>query len=108
MNYRVDTIATFDKQARKLSKRYPSLKSDLQKLITTLENDPKHGKSLGSNFYKIRLAISSKQKGKSGGARVITFVKIVDSIVLLVSIYDKSEHSTISSAELDLIFKQLN
>ena len=63
--------------------------------------------ALGNNFFKIRLAISSKAKGKSAGARVITFVKISNSIVFLTAIYAKSEKITISNLELEQIFNQL-
>ncbi len=57
------------------------------------------------NVYKIRLAIASKNKGKSGGARVITFVKIIDEMVLLLAIYNKGEKDTISDAEIDALLE---
>jgi len=63
--------------------------------------------SLGNNFYKIRMAIKSKGRGKSGGARVITFVKIIDEKVFLTSIFDKSEKNSLTDKELDRIFKEL-
>ena len=72
MNYKVETIPTFDKQVKKLSKKHKSLKSDLAKLFDSLETDPTQGINLFEDNYKIRLAIKSKGKGKSGGARVIT------------------------------------
>lgn len=95
----------FDKQAKKLAKKYPSLKHDLAELLESLADKPDQGTALGNNFYKIRLAIASKAKGKSGGARVITYVKIAVTTVYLTAIYDKSEKSTISDKELELIFK---
>ena len=58
------------------------------------------GTALGNNIYKIRMSITSKGKGKSGGARVITCVRIIAGIVFLVSIYDKSEQANISDKEL--------
>lgn len=58
------------------------------------------GTSLGNNFYKIRLAITGKAKGKSGGARVITFVRVVKQTIYLAAIYDKSEQASISDKEL--------
>jgi mRNA-degrading endonuclease RelE of RelBE toxin-antitoxin system len=105
MSYKVETIFVFDKQAKRLSKKYPSLKSDLIILIESLANDPEQGKPLGNNFYKIRFAISSKNKGKSGGARIIAYVKITATTVFLTSIYDKGEKSTITDKELAIIFK---
>jgi hypothetical protein len=105
MSYKVDSIFVFDKQAKRLSKKYPSLKNDLSVLIDSLTSEPEQGKPLGNNFYKIRLAISSKNKGKSGGARIIAYVKITATTVYLTSIYDKGEKSTITDKELAIIFK---
>ncbi len=105
MSYNVSTIPLFDKQVKRLSKKYPSIKKDLAKLIDLLSQDPKQGNDLGNSFYKIRLAIGSKGKGKSGGARVITFLKIANDLVYLTSIFDKSEKSTITDKELEDIFK---
>jgi len=75
MSYNVLFIPLFNKQAKKLAKKYPSLKKDLAELIDCLIDNPLQGKSLGNNFYKIRLAIASKGKGKSCGARIITYCK---------------------------------
>lgn len=108
MSFSVRTIFSFEKEAKKLAKKYPSLKSDLRKLILSLESDPYQGIKLENDFYKVRLAITSKGKGKSGGARVITCVKIIRSIVYLAAIYDKSEHDSISDAELKFLAKQIS
>ena len=105
MNYKVSSIPLFDKQAKRLAKKYHSLKTDLAALLETLAENPEQGSAIGNNFYKIRLAISSKSKGKSGGARVITYVKVTQTTVFLTSIYDKSEKSTITEKELEQIFK---
>lgn len=107
MSYNIFSIPLFDKQAKRLTKKYPSLKKDLAELIENLADRPKQGISIGNNFYKIRLAIASKGKGKSGGARVITYVKATATIVYLTSIYDKSEKSTITDKELEQIFRLL-
>ena len=105
MSYSVSSLPLFDKQVKKLAKKYPSLKNDLSELISSLSEKPLLGTALGNNFYKIRLAISSKGKGKSGGARVITYIKITQNTVYLTYIFDKSEKSTISDLELEQIFK---
>lgn len=81
------------------------MNKDLTALILILEKSPKTGTPLGNNFYKIRLAISSKGQGKSGGARVITFVHIVNNNVFLSAIYDKSEKDAISENELKRLAK---
>lgn len=105
MSYSISSIPLFDKQAKRLAKKYPSLKKDLAGLIEKLTDEPEQGTALGNSFYKIRLAIASKGKGKSGGARVITYVKVTHNTVYLASIFDKSEKSTITDKELEQIFK---
>lgn len=107
MNYKVSSIPSFDRQAKRLAKKYPSLKKELSELIDSLVIQPVQGKPLGNDFYKIRLSISSKGKGKSGGARIITYLKVISTTVYLTSIYDKSERESISDTELDEIFKAL-
>ena len=107
MSYDVLTIPVFYKQAKRLIKKFPSLRNDLAALISELEAKPIKGTPLGNNFYKIRLSIASKSKGKSGSARVITFVKIIRTTVYLATIYDKSEAETVTLSELERIFAQL-
>lgn len=108
MSYNISSIQLFDKQVKRLSKKYPSLKKDLSELLEILANNPEYGTALGNNFYKIRLTITSKGKGKSGGARVITYIKIYQQTVYLTSIFDKSEQSNITDKELQQIFKLLS
>ena len=74
MNYNVIPIDRFKKEAKRLLKKYSSLKGELLQLERQLSDSPNLGISLGHNVYKIRLAIESKGKGKSGGARVITYL----------------------------------
>jgi mRNA-degrading endonuclease RelE of RelBE toxin-antitoxin system len=100
MNYDVIAVPKFRMELKKLAKKYPSLKSEFASLIESLETDPKQGKALGKNCYKIRLAIKSKRKGKSGGARVITHIAIADTIVYLLSIYDKADKENLTDKEL--------
>jgi mRNA-degrading endonuclease RelE of RelBE toxin-antitoxin system len=85
MNYKIETTNNFIKEIKPLAKKYRSLKIDLLALNESLRQNPAQGVSLGQGCYKIRLQISSKGKGKSGGARVITCVKIVhQTIVMLI------------------------
>jgi len=106
MSYSVKTIAVFERQAKRLVKKYPSLKSELLQLVQLLKETPaKQGTSLGNNCYKIRIAIASKGKGKSGGARIITHLQISASTVFLLSIYDKSEQADITDSELSELLK---
>lgn len=68
MNFSVEATAYFAKQLKRLSKKFPSLKDEFKYLINSLKENPKQGTSLGNNCFKIRLAIRSKGKGKSGGS----------------------------------------
>lgn len=101
MSYKIEVTPFFDKQLKRLSKKFPSLKKEFAELIVSLKQNPEQGKSIGNHCYKIRLSIASKGKGKSGGARVITHVQIIQTKIYLLSIYDKSELSTISDKDLD-------
>ena len=76
------------------------MKKDFAFFMESLESNPLQGIALGNNCFKVRLLISSKKTGKSGGARVITYVRIIDEQVVLISIYDKSEKSNITDAEI--------
>ena len=100
MFYNVRTTARFDKEIKRLAKKYASLKSEYQQLIETLENKPDTGTPLGNNLYKIRLSIASKGKGKRGGARVITYFITEQKNIYLLSIYDKGERDSISDNEI--------
>jgi mRNA-degrading endonuclease RelE of RelBE toxin-antitoxin system len=105
MGNKVIVTPNFKKEAKSLLKKYPSLKNELISLEQQLINNPATGTPLGSGAYKIRLAVKSKGKGKSGGMRVITYVEISisaadPSSIFLLSIYDKSETSSISKDEI--------
>lgn len=105
MSFNIYTTDFFDTELKKLSKKYPSVKTDFKVLVDSLKVDPKQGQPLGKDCYKIRMAIRSKGKGKSSGSRVISCVKIVAGAVYLLSIYDKSEKESISDKELDNLLK---
>ena len=100
MSYNIEVTAFFEKQLKRLIKKFPSLKAEYIQLVTLLKENPQQGTSLGNNCYKIRVAIASKGKGKSGGARVITHIQVVKTRIFLLSIYDKSEQSDISDKDL--------
>ena len=88
----IRTSAIFDRSVKKLFKKYPSLIKDLQLLKIELLRNPVAGIPLGKDCYKIRMTISSKNKGKSGGARVITYVKIQNKLIVLLDVFDKADH----------------
>ncbi|HMH22270.1 MAG TPA: type II toxin-antitoxin system RelE/ParE family toxin [Puia sp.] len=107
MSYKVKSISAFERQAKRLIKKCHSLQKELLSLVQDLKENRERGTSLGNNCYKIRLSISSKGKGKSGGARIITNIVIADEIVYLLSIYDKSEQGDISNKELQELLKEV-
>lgn len=107
MKFNVYYTPEFEKQLKRLSKKYKSLPKDLAVLVKQLEENSTTGTPLGNNCYKIRLAISSKGKGKSGGARVITCVIIADKEIYLADIYDKSEQENISDKRLKELAEQI-
>jgi hypothetical protein len=101
----LNSLPTLKKRLKKLVKKHPSLKPELAALFTELEEYPTRGTPLGNDVYKIRVAIASKNKGKSGGARAISFVKIIDETVYLLSIYNKGERDSISDKEIERLLE---
>jgi mRNA-degrading endonuclease RelE of RelBE toxin-antitoxin system len=100
MNYNIVLTDNFKKEAKKLIKRYASLAKELAELGAELQKNPTTGTPLGNDVYKIRIAIASKNKGKSGGARIISCVKVIDENVYLLTIYNKGEKDNISDKEI--------
>jgi len=101
MSYKVLSIAVFEKQAKRLIKKYPSLKNELFELVRGLKENPEQGTAIGKSCYKIRISIASKGKGKSGGARIITNFVVTHNSVYLLSIYDKADKENITDKELE-------
>ena len=100
MSFNIFRTDEFSKHLKQLSKKYPSIKKEYEQLLNSLLADPLQGVSLGKNCYKIRWKISSKQTGKSGGARVITYDKVENQKITLLDVYDKADKSSISEKEL--------
>ncbi len=107
MSFSVIPTDQFKKAAKRLVKKFPSLKEELAELNVILQETPEIGTLLGNNTYKIRLAVKSKGKGKSGGTRVITYVVTDEGEVYLLTIYDKSEFDSISAKTLKKILDNL-
>lgn len=118
MKVTVRIAQSFKKLAKPLLKKYPSLRIELSQLELDLKENPRLGTPLGNDTYKIRLAIKSKNKGKSGGLRVISYLEteIVgfteydgeNIIVILISFYNKSETATITDKELKDLIRNIN
>lgn len=107
MNFKIEQTPRFENNLKRLIKKYPSLKKEIKDIISHIQTNPTQGTPIGQNCYKIRIPIASKGKGKSGGARVITCVFLIEKIVWLLSIYDKSEKENISDKDLEKIIKNL-
>ena len=107
MSFEVDASRRFLKELKQLKKRYASILEDVEELGAALSEDPHQGAPLGRGCYKIRMAVRSKGKGKSGGARVITCVVAVRETVYLLSIYDKSEQASLTDAALKAMLEEL-
>ncbi len=107
MSYSIISTPIFEKELKLLAKRHRSIKSDLINLSNILLKNPIQGVEIFKNCYKIRFVIKSKGKGKSGGGRLITFVKVQKERIYLLSIYDKSDRETISDQYLKYLLNDL-
>ena len=97
-NITVSVSDDFAKEAKRLAKKYPSFKQDYKEFLESIKNNPLQGDEIAKNIRKIRMAIKAKGKGKSGGARVITFNVLTDvenGHVIFLLLYDKEDASTV-------------
>ena len=108
MSFEIKATNRFKKELKSLAKKYKKIKDDYKNLLDLLDKDPKIGTHLGNDCYKIRIANSSIPTGKSGGFRVITFVKIEQEKIILLTIYSKTEKENISDDELKSILHELS
>lgn len=99
--YSIRTARSFERDAKKLLKKYASLRIELRELGDELAENPTLGIPLGKDCYKIKIGIKSKGKGSRGGARIITYVITENEEVILLTIYDKKEKSNLTSNELE-------
>jgi len=109
MNYAIVTTDYFDRKVKFLTKKYRSFLSDLEFFQKELLENPTMGDDLGGNIRKVRMAIASKNKGKRGGARVITcnvLIDVVNTDIYLLAVYDKSEQESISGTEIENLKKE--
>jgi len=103
MANKVVYTAVFEKYFKRYSKKYRSLADEISELEKLLLLNPKLGTDIGEGIYKIRLAVKSKGKGKSGGFRVVTYLIVEnndDLIINLIILYDKSEIDDIPKKSL--------
>ncbi len=110
MSFEIRTTPHFEREAKALIKRYRSFKKDLENFIDSLQDNPFQGTILSPDIRKIRLIITSKGRGKSGGARVITFTICTsesDGRIYLVDIYDKADYSSVDVSIIKKIIANL-
>jgi mRNA-degrading endonuclease RelE of RelBE toxin-antitoxin system len=107
MSYNIIPTHLFEKELKRLVKKFPTLKSEFAELIAAIIANNETSTFIGNNCYKIRLAIGSKGKGKSGGARVITYLYVETETVYLLTIYDKGEKADLKSNELKDMIESL-
>ncbi|WGK69747.1 type II toxin-antitoxin system RelE/ParE family toxin [Candidatus Haliotispira prima] len=107
MTYDVIATPKFKRDFKKIVKKYRSLEQEYFNLVAELEQNPEKGIDIGQNCFKIRLAIKSKGKGKSGGGRVITYFTRVKETVYLLTIYDKSEKDNITDSQIRELLDEL-
>ncbi|MDE6009755.1 MAG: addiction module toxin RelE [Muribaculaceae bacterium] len=111
MKFEVRTTPRFEKAVKALAKKYRSFKSDLSNLIDSLEENGLQGTEISPGIRKLRLAIISKKKGKSGGARVITYSIVLseeEGRVYLIDVYDKSDFSSVDVNIIKKIIEDLS
>ena len=108
MKFDVLTSSLFNKEFKNICKKHKSAKNDIINFVEKLKENPIQGIPLGNDYFKIRIAISSKGKGKSGGVRLITKIRVLKERIYLLSIYDKSERASISDKELEAVLKSIN
>lgn len=96
----IEPTERFKREFKRLVRKFPSLQNELKQVVKDLHNNPNLGTSIGMGCYKIRLPIASKGVGKSGGARIISYVRLTQEHIDLLTIYDKNEVSNISDKEI--------
>jgi len=106
MSYSIGLTQKFERDFKFLSKKYKSIEKDPDELFDSLIKNPFIGTPPGKDCYKVRVKITSKGKGKSGGGRLITCVKVINEKIYLLTLYDKSQQATISDKELDNMLKE--
>lgn len=110
MNFDIIPTPDFERAFKVLAKRHRSLKKDFLDFASSLQENPFQGVELCRGIRKIRLAITSKGRGKSGGARVITYTVLATETqgkVYLLDIYDKADYSTVDVAVIQELIKNM-
>ena len=100
----------FSKKVKRLLKRYPRIKLDLQPIFEKLSSGEILGnriQGINARVYKLRVKNSDTQKGKSGGYRLLYWLQTEDSIVLL-DIYSKLDQEDVESGVIQNIIQDFS
>jgi len=108
VSFEIFYTSRFQKELKAIFKKHLDFKETFAQFLTELQNQPQPGFAIGKGCYKIRLAVKSKGKGKSGGMRVITFVVLKRQMVFLLSIYDKADKDSLSDKEILALIPDLD
>jgi mRNA-degrading endonuclease RelE of RelBE toxin-antitoxin system len=103
----LEVAPEFEKSLKRLSKKYPSLKTDYLAFLLELEKNPTIGDEIFPNCRKARIAIKNKGRGKSGGGRVIFYFEVSGDRIILLFIYDKSEMENVQTAFIEQILQTM-
>ena len=107
---KVYRTSIFEADYKHFVKKFVSLPAELRQLEETLIKHPNIGTSLGGGIYKVRMACEAKGRGKSGGFRVITYLveeRMDGTDIYLITMYDKSELSSIKTSQLKKIISKM-
>jgi mRNA-degrading endonuclease RelE of RelBE toxin-antitoxin system len=105
VSLKIISLDSFEKDVKRLAKKYNKIASDLRELGNTLTDNPKAGIAMSNSLYKLRLKNSSASSGKSGGFRVIYYYIDEQNNIYLMKIYSKTEIENISEEKLLDILK---
>ena len=90
-----------NKEVKKLKKRYKHIEKDYIDFINSIKSIDDLGINLGNNIFKVRIANSDKNRGKSSGYRLISYLKLIENELYVIYIYDKSDMENINENEID-------
>ncbi len=110
MSTQVDTTPEFEKEVERLARKYPAVLDEVDRLVAQLETNARPGNRMtraGGSIYKVRLANRSARRGKSGGLRVVYAAQSLQ-LVVLVTIYSKTEKDDINNDDIGRIMAEMN
>jgi hypothetical protein len=102
-NLQIIKADAYNKAIKKLKKRFPHIENDIDLFFEQISTLDELGIHLGNNVYKARIANSDKNSGKSGGYRLISYLKIINNEIYLLFVYDKSDYENIKESDIDAI-----